>query len=258
MKLHEKLGLTLQQVDTAYRLEVFDLIKKALPRVESFPINLHQYCVYSSTVAVAFHLVDDHRAAFAFAQRVTPAARNYLLGDWRVQTKTDLKTIDPGWWHDKESWINVFRVALCWGSVLGDWKTLRELAAYPDEHRSMEKFNPDSKPALRRLLLNVARHLRGNTLQGGRSVNEELGAKWRGIGVLGNCLDAINDRNEAGAGAGINEFLRLHHKRKKSTDINDSISLDATYMTNLAYRQGLKIAIDPRYAMYLISPPNES
>lgn len=254
MKLHDKFGLTPEHVAADLRVHALKVAETASANITSAPWSLNQCCFLSSVAAAAFYLMGDHESARAFGRRVVPAASNYLLGDWLTKKPTDLGHIDPDWWYDKVSWVNAFQAALCWGSALGDWNNLRRLSAYPNERRHKEKNNPDSKPALRQLLLDVSSHLRGDKVHhSARRVGAMPGAKWRGVGTLAACLDSIVDRNAKAAEASINEYLKLRHKRKRSNDITDTISMDATYMINIARHDGLHVDIDPKYQMYVIT-----
>lgn len=311
MKLHERLGLSYEQVDPEFRADAAKRSELILDRVDLIPAGQEELCLFSSSAAVAYYLVEDHGAAREYAQRVVPAAQDYYFGDWRTKVKTDLGTVDPSWWHDKEAWMDVFRSALCWGSVLGDWPGLRKLAEYPDERRSMEKSGIDKKPAMRQVVLDIAMHLRGEKVtQAADRVGKLVGANWRGTRVLAAALDAVVARDQAAANEAVNGFLKLHHKhiqgsvrkerewaqkgpgmtnaehaklqgrllqasmagdqaaveeltemlidqnarikKRPSRSITDSVSLDATFMVNLARHEGLDITVDPKLEMYVI------
>lgn len=221
MKLHDKVGLTAEQVDPEFRADAARRAESILGRIDLIPLGQEELSVYSALTATAYYLMEDYESSQKYAQRVVPTARDYYYGNWRSKVRSgNYREFDPdpSWWHDKEIWMDVFRDALCWGSVLGDWEGLRKLSEYPDERRSMEKSNIDKKPAMRQLLLDIAKHLRGEKVaKVADRVGKLVGANWRGTRVLAEALDAIAAKVEAAANEAINGFLMLHHKRIQSS-----------------------------------------
>jgi hypothetical protein len=216
-------------------------------------VDHHVSILLSSNTAIAtrYYLLDNHEKATQYAERTLLSAEQYFLGDWRTKVKTDEGTIDPEWWHDVESWMLYFRGTLCWGSVLGEWDRLRKLASYPDERRGIDTI--DVTPAFRLYLIEVARYLRGEKVQGVAKACAKLeGTNWRGIDCLAAALDAVIDRDERRAQSSVVEFFLKHHKRKKSKDIYDTVSLDGTTMVNIAKRAKLNVKVPPEHAHYYI------
>jgi hypothetical protein len=203
--------------------------------------------------AVVHHLAGNQDRARHYAERVVPAAKSYFFGDWRTKVPTDEKTINPQWWRDKEGWTDNFRYAICWAMVLGDWASVRELAAYPDHGRSMEEEGINKKPARREFLIALARFLRGEAVSDvSAAVAKLTGANWRGTTELAQVLDAIITKDQAAAQGHLTNFFRLHHKRKRERDITDTISIDGTTLYYLARHEGLNVQLDPKLYTYVI------
>jgi hypothetical protein len=222
-------------------------------RQGSDDLTTHVSVLLSSNICIAtrYYLLDNHPKAKLFAERVLSSAQQYFFGDWRTKVETDQKTIDPEWWHDKESWFHDFRGAICWGTVLGRWDEVRKLSAYPDERRSEETL--DATPAFRRLIIDIARYLRGEKVQGVAKACAKLdGSNWRGIDSLAAALDAVIDEDERRAQSSLAEYFLKHHKRKKSKDVTDTISLDGTAMVNIAKRAKLNVKMAPQHEHYYI------
>jgi hypothetical protein len=98
-----------------------------------------------ATAAATHYLANKDGKARSFAIGTIAAAERYFFGDWRTLVATDDRTINPVWWYGRESWMHVFRAALCWGSAAGDWRGLKRLSQYPDERRGLDTL--DAKPA---------------------------------------------------------------------------------------------------------------
>jgi hypothetical protein len=207
------------------------------------------------SIATRHYLCDNHPKARQYAERTLSSAEQYFFGDWRTKVKTDKGTIDPDWWHGVESWMKYFQGTLCWGTVLGEWECLRKLAAYPDERRGMDTI--DVTPAFRLYLIQVARYLRGEKVQGVAKACSKLdGSNWRGIDSLAVALDAVIDKDERRAQSSLAEFFLKHHKRKKSKDVTDTVSLDGTTMINIARRAKLNVKLPLEHEHYYIQLKN--
>jgi hypothetical protein len=128
---------------------------------------------------------------------------------------------------------------------------VRELARYPDDRRQVETL--DATPVSRRLLIDMARYLRGEKVQGVANACAKLeGATWRGIDALASALDAIIARDEGGTQSALIEFFRRHHRRKKSKDVTDTVSLDGTTMFNLAREAKLNVELPAELEDYYV------
>jgi hypothetical protein len=203
--------------------------------------------------AVSHHLAGNQDRARQFATRVAPAAKDYFFGDWRTKVPTDDKKIDPRWWRDKESWSDNFRYAICWAMVLGDWDSVKALAAYPDHGRSMEEDGIEKMPAVRELLIALAEFIRGEKVAHvANEVAKLTGANWRGTMHLARALDEIIAQDSAGVQQHLLDFFKAHHKRKKSKDITDTISIDGTILYLLARHEGLNVILPPKLYVYVI------
>jgi hypothetical protein len=214
-------------------------------------LNIEVLVSMNIGVATRYYLLGDHRRARQFAERVLTSAGQYFFGDWRTKVETDEGKIDPEWWHDKDSWLTDFRGALCWGTVLERWQDVGELCVYPDERRGIETL--DATPALRRLVIDIARWVRGEKVMGVSKACAKLdGFTWRGVDSLALVLDAVIERDERKAQDSIDEFFLKHHKRKKSKDITDTVSLDGTTILNIARRAKLNVTVAAEHAHYYI------
>jgi hypothetical protein len=250
--LYERFGISEAGIDPARQER---LAQQAEEGVRENPDDLchHLSVLVSMNIGVAtrYYLLEKHPPAEYWAGRALLSAVNYFLGDWRAKVTTDEGTIDPSWWHGREGWLHDFRGALCWGTVLGRWDDVRRLAAYPDERREVETL--DATPALRRLVIDTARHLRGEQVRGVAAACAKLdGPTWRGTDALAAALDAVVEMDEARARSALGDFFLRHHKRKKSKDVTDTVSLDGTTMLNVARRAGLNVSLDPKLQPYYI------
>lgn len=250
--LYEKFGVPAAGIDPAPQQEMVRMAEETLLEQRD-DLDTWVNVVVSGNISVAIrhYLCDDHAQARHWAERAVASAEQYFFGDWRTRVRTDEGRVDPEWWHGRESWLHDFRGALCWATVLGRWDDVRRLATYPDDRRAEEDL--DAKPALRRLVIDTARYLRGEKVRGAAEACAKLdGADWRGTDALAAALDAIIAKHEARAQASLGEFFLRRHKRKNSKDVTDTISLDGTTMLNLARREGLSIELPAKVQHYYI------
>jgi hypothetical protein len=253
--LYKRFGATEAGIDPARQERMARDAEQAIER--GTPDLVHELGILVSMnigAATRYYLLGNHVKAKEYAERVLASARNYFFGDWRKRQKTDKGIIDPEWWHGRESWLHYFSGALCWGTVLGRWKEVRELARYPDDRRQVETL--DATPASRRLLIDTARYLRGEKVQGVANACAKLeGVTWRGTDSLASALDAIILRDEERAQGALTEFFRRHHRRKKSKDVTDTVSFDGTTMFNLARQAKLNAELPAEVEHYYVRLP---
>ena len=251
MKLYERFGISASGIDPSSQMEIVENGEMQLEKGASERgRRLHGIAWDCGIIALRFYLMDDYQMARTFATKTMSTGMRYFFGDWRSQDFTDKKIIDPGWWHDMETWMDLFSLVLLWGSVLEDWTVLERLATYADDRRALD-CDLHATPALRQLYLEIAEFLRtGGKIQS--RVPTLSGANRRGVGILAGRISA-KDKN--GAEQAINEFFKQHHKRKKSDQIADTISVDGTIILNLARHGDLEIKLDPKFEHYFVKFP---
>src|SRR5208337_2858766 len=155
MRLYERFGMSWEGVEPMGQVQAIELCERQVAKkTPDLRLNLHSLARYRVAVAVRFYLIDDFVSAQRFGLASLEPTIEYFFGEWRDHRETDLSTIDPNWWHDKESWMHVFSGALLWGTTLGEWDAVRRIAAYPDERRRVD-FE-DATPALRQLYIDLA------------------------------------------------------------------------------------------------------
>jgi hypothetical protein len=250
--LYKRFGISDRGIDPAIQEEIArDAEQSVAAGSDDFWLDLGSLVSMNIGIATRYYLLDNHQKTRQYAERTLESAEQCFFGDWRNKVTTDEGNINPEWWHGRESWLTAFRGAACWGTVLGRWDQVRKLSAYPDERRKVETL--DATPALRRLVIDTARYLRGEKVQGVAKACAKLeGANWRGIDSLAAALDAVIDKDERRAQSSLNEFFLKHHKRKKSKDVTDTVSLDGTSMVNIAKRARLNIKMAPEHEHYYV------
>jgi len=258
MPIYQQFGMSLEGVEPSNQLKSIGLCEAQIAKKgPDLWLNLHSIPLYRAVAAVRFYLIGDYASARKFGLASLEPATEYFTGNWRNVVKTDLGTIDVGWWHSRERWVQLFGGVLLWGTTLGEWDALRLIAKYPDGRRSVDL--DDATPALRQLYIELSHLLRDEAVRGiGARVGELAGSDFRATAVLAQCLDAINDHDEAGANQLLDEFFRRRHRRKGSKNVMDSISPDGTTVVNLARRRGLKVVLKPDLELYCLSLPDES
>jgi hypothetical protein len=216
-------------------------------------LNLCSHVSTCNNLALRYYLIGDQGRAERYGREVVPAALDYFFGPWRSHVETDEGTIDPSWWYDQEDWIDPFRFALCWGSLLGQLAEVKQLAAYPNEQRSKEESGINKKPALRQLMLELAAYLRNDALGGSvaERVKASAGAEWRGMGSLAAALDGIVRGDAAIVSDRVNDGLRAV-KTTKTKDVTEMMGIEATIIWQLALRARLHVQTEPTLERYLI------
>jgi hypothetical protein len=252
MPLYERFGISHAGVDPKMQLETMDTSDAVACGNMDAGSALFMLANGMGVVALRYYLMDDLVNAKKFAVGMLDVARDYFFGDWRARVTTEDHIIDPDLWHDKESWMDVYDLSLFWGSVLGRWDWLKEISAYPDDDRSMERG--DTNAALRRLYIEITRHIRGENAGG--SVAKKIvrldGANWRGNNFIASCLDAIRAHDAAAADESLNAFFAAHAKRKRSKQITDTVSPLGTFMMNLAAHQNVRVNLRPEFSIYYV------
>ena len=256
MPLYVRFGISRKGVDPSVSLDVIQSCEiQIAKRTDDLGVDMRMLASALSGVAVRYYLLDDFDKAREYGSRVLPAVLEYFWGNWRTKARTDLGTIDPTWWHTTESWMSLFGSALLWGSVLRDWASLRDAARYPDDRSGLDTV--DATPALRKLYIEIGKHLRGEAVEAcAAQVGKLQGSTWHGTYVLARCLDAIAQRENRMFQKSIDEFFRCRHMRKSSNNVTDTISMEGTFMLNLAQHEGINTDIRPEYEIYYLRLPS--
>lgn len=209
--------------------------------------NLYSVGITESLLATVYYLHDRDEDARSTGQKATALLHEYFVSDWRLRELTDEQTIDPAWWH-QEPWMEGFTWLLAWGSALGEWALLEEVATYPDETRSL-KFEFTAKR--RALLEGFARHLRGAGVEGlSRHVAECEGRGADDV-LLAEALESLSAENLDLLQEKLVATLKVEAKRKH-TSVLQWLSPLVTFLVHLAKRRGAEVTIDPPLGLRVI------
>ncbi len=260
MKLYERFGRTAKQVDSAYEIEHIET-NRALMREK--PDDRWIWCSSLvsdySLAALREYLRENNREARKYAEGVAHSLHEYFFGRWRNEVPTgnhgELPP-DPVYQRQSRSWISDYRYGLLWCSVLGQWEELAKLSQYPGDDCPLEDI--DCRPALKRLLLEIASCLKGEPRLGvSERVEKEAGASWRGQKEIAQVVDAILAKDEALASKLLTTYVKGHKKREpKYNDITATISIEATFLIHWAAHLGLSIGVPDELDYFIVRLPS--
>lgn len=203
-------------------------------------------------VALCYYLLEDILNARSYAREVVEDVLEFLYGDWRKTAKTDLKIADPGWWQKHSSWMMPFQVGILWASALGDWKSLRRMAEFPQLDVDV---SPGYTKADRDYYLAIACYLR----DGENAEIAPLAARIQGETklkpqLLLRVLQGIRRQKESAFNEALSAYLRYFRKSEfRKRMLTSLFAIDGTFLINLARYKGLRVAYPLEYEDYVIN-----
>ena len=252
MKLYERFGLNSANVDPEILIDVIKGDEEAIEEGhEDWERNLNSLATNRAVIAVCYYLMEDFKRSRKYANESIAAAMEFFFGNWRQKQPTENDEIDPEWWHENETWTDLFRLSLFWASVIDDWKSLRRLASYPDDKSGTDV---ETTPAQRQLYLEISEFIRSDgKLKIKSKVSKLKGADRHGAAAAAVCLENLSAKDLSSTQNAMDSIFQKHAKARNSDDLTDTICVDGTLMLNLARHFNVDVKLDPKFEHYFVA-----
>ena len=247
MKLYQRLGLKEKEMPVEMSIEGLHeelkacKDKKDLPSAKFFVVsNCHR-------IALDFYYLEKIDKSKTYAQLMLHHTCEYFFGKWREEVPVPEKLGPPDSHTNKRhiSWISQFREAIFWASYLGEWDKANQIAEYPTDECPTD-YEPKQ---FRAWGLIIAAVLRGESLENLTRHTEVID---RGRKKYQKLLLAILRPLLAGDSEGFNKELKVYleycdNNTFNKIEIDEKISIDGTFLINLARHRGLTVEYPAEY-----------
>lgn len=208
----------------------------------------------SSLIAEAYYLEGAWANAIVWARRVGDALSYYYFGDWTARTTHDDGLIDVGRWFRVESmmWTVYLDMDLAWVAVGRHWDFVDKILEFPTQ----EILADDQGPAARAYYLGLARWWRDRAdVAGLEEAKSTRGAGAKMYHLLADIALGITNRDERGLATAFPKCVEHFMKRR---DHDEQWPMSATFLWNVAKRDGLQVSLPEEAACYLFEIPDEA
>ena len=245
MRLYERLYLPKENIRVdIWKDEFIRMTTQPVKNPRNLPHIKADMVSNSKMLAHDYYYLENKAEAKKAAKNLLDYTKEFFFGKWRIEV--------PGYKGNTENWIEQFRQSICWGSCLGEWEKVKELAEYPrDEVIDAERWEPIE---WRCWYLLIAGVLRGQplgdfkkyvkTIGSGKKIREKL---------LLNLLIPILDSDIKNAEYALNEYLKYFKKYEfPRPGKNDLLCIDGTFLINFAAYKGLKLEYPSEYEDHIV------
>jgi hypothetical protein len=119
-KLYERLGIQNFAGATTH-LGMLESAQRESPKSEfEAAWNKLNRADIRGLLALDYYLMEDQQNAVLHARACLEAADEFLFGKWRKEFKTPEGRIDPRWWKERFTWMEIYEHCLLWGAALRD------------------------------------------------------------------------------------------------------------------------------------------
>lgn len=205
----------------------------------------------ATNVAICHYCSGNTNEAKRYAEKCVKHALEYFHGEWRGRIPTDLKTLDPGWWRIHATWVTPFREALCWATVLGDWKSVQRLAEYPakESKPGVDATREDAAACF--ALACVLRNAPAAEYAHCFAVIDK--GKKEKPKLIAAVVRALQARDAAQFQKSLESYLRYFRKSEfKKTSLDKLLCLDGTTLLNIGLHMGLAFSIPSEVEDHII------
>jgi len=245
MRLYERLGISKKNIRPDLCINAFArMAKEPIKDPGLLPCRKDRMVLEGKALAKDYYYLEEKEKARNSARNLLDYTKEFFFGKWRNDV--------PDYPSDTENWVQQFRQSICWGSCLGEWKKVKELAEYPkDDVIEAERWEPIE---WRSWYLLVAGILRGQSLRElTKYVKIIEGGKKRREKLLLDLLRAILGNNAKKAQGSLEGYLKYYKKYEFARPgMNDLLCFDGTFLVNFARHRGLDISFPPQYSDHYI------
>jgi hypothetical protein len=258
-KRYQRLGWpTLKDVpgteDTLENLEITpSTTPNTLDDVDEMVYDRLSQVEMRSVVVILYYAREDDRSANSQAQKAVSAAEDFFFGSWRAKTYKleDDEPVNADRLRREFDWMGAFEAALLWTSVLGKWKFLKKLGAFP---RPDSHIDTDYTKQIRDLYVALGAFFCGAS---GRELDgllerASVGPKTR-CKLMVSMIRAAQARDAALLQKGLIKLLIYYKKSEFPRPFTPKkVSMDGTLFVHWAEKEKLPLTVPPEFADHIV------
>lgn len=245
MRLYERLGLPKEKIRVdIWKDEFVRLITQPVKDQRNLPYIKADMVSNAKFLTHDYYYLEEKEEAKESARNLLDYTKEFFFGKWRNEI--------PGYPSDTENWIEQFRQSICWGSCIGEWEKIKEIAEYPKENViEAERWEPIEFRCWYLLIAGVLRGQQLSSLEKYVKTIEEGGKRREKL--LLKLLMAIIGKNIENAENALNGYLKYFKKYEfPRPGKNDLLCIDGTFLINFAAYKNLKIDYPSEYDDYIV------
>ena len=202
-------------------------------------------------LALDYYLLNDGQNAALHGRKCLCEADEFLFGRWRSDFKTPGGAVDPRWWKERFTWMEVYEHCLLWGAALADWSFLKRVSQFPEEAACLSM---GTKPQDRDALVAIAAILRGDSHDECAShINRLLAGPKKGGKLLAAALKALLDMDSDAFEPSVAAYLQQYKKAEFPKDkLTKKVSIEGTLIVNWARYRGLDMEMPAEFEDHIV------
>jgi hypothetical protein len=251
MKLFERLGIKNFDGETTH-LKMLNRAESESPKTDfEAAWNKLNRSELHGLVALDYYLLDDPRNTAKYARACLKQADEFLFGNWRNEFKTPDGRIEPRWWKERFTWMEVFGHCLLWGSALADWDFLKRVSAFPEENACLSM---GTKPQDRDSFVAIATMLKGCPSEKCvHNINRLSAGPKKGGKLLSVALLALLNADAAAFGESLTAYLQQYKKGEfPKEELTSRISIEGTLLMRWGRHLGIKVEVPNQFQDHIV------
>ncbi|MCH9022266.1 MAG: hypothetical protein IID32_05845 [Planctomycetes bacterium] len=247
MKLYQRLGLKEKEMPLEMTIEGLHKELEACKDNKDLPSAKFFVVSDCHLIALDFYYLEKIDKSKIYAHLMLDYTCEYFFGKWREETPvhngpanafTNKKLV--------KNWGPEFREAIFWASCLGEWDKAGKISEYPTDECPIGYDEPKQ---FRAWWLIVAAVLRGESLE---NLTRHTDVIDKGRKKYQKLLLAMLRPLLAGDSEGFNKELKIYleycdNNTFNKIEIDEKISIDGTFLINLARHRGLTVEYPAEY-----------
>lgn len=206
----------------------------------------------AESLAMASYVNGEWPEFIKWSLRTGETLRYYLLGEWMEKEPHDDGEIKPNRYfrEEPETWCLVMDFNLPWVAVGCHWNLVDEIMKFPASDIAADGSGQVAKA----YYLGLADWWRNRENTAGlQAARETRGRKSRLYHELCNSAVAISEKDTATLGKRLTKYVELYLKQR---DHDQQMPMPATFLWNVAKKDGLEVGVDPEIGKYLFEIPD--
>jgi hypothetical protein len=218
-------------------------------------INLARFSVMDAVmVSASTFLAGDWNTCRTWCRKTGQALEYYLLGDWTQKETHDDGTIDAKRWFEQEpcaTWVQCFDMDFGWVAVGGHWDLVDRILQFPQPSIGDDGHGRAS----RAYYMGLAQWWADRTKIGWiDEVNQLRGAGSKGYHLLCDIVAGIVAADRTALQKAFPKYVQYFLKQR---DHDEQFPMAATFLWNVAQREGIAPELADDTDMFLFRLPDE-